>query len=503
MNPKPNSTINNRILHVFLAVAVLFMALILFLSWFELHGKLGIMTNPYNKRLTATEDQIIRGTIYDRNGVPLAKTEYNKKTDENAKEKANANTKEDINASKDTDYTRVYPYKSLYTHLIGYSSKTYGKVLLEAKYNDVLLGRDANGLINKTNAFFKGTLPQGNNVILTIDHKLQEKCRGLLGKKKGAIIALDPKTGAILAMVSTPDYDTNYDSLNKQWEALTKRDDSPFLPRATMGLYPPGSTFKMITAAALIEQGLAQTTITDKGSTEIDGKPFENANRKSNGKTNLKKAITVSSNVYFAELSQKLGAKALLETAAHAGIGTGTSLNKLTFPLPISQSRIGTLDMAPTELAATAIGQGKLLVSPLNMAMVAAAIANDGQLMAPYLVDHLSRPDQQAISLTGAKPKALGTFTSAETAKLLTEMMVSAVKSGTGKKASIRGISVAGKTGTAENEKEGQDHAWFIGFAPADNPQIAVAVVIEYAGKGGGEVAAPIARDVMAQWLKR
>lgn len=492
MNPKQSSTINNRILHVFLAMGALFIALVLFLSWFELHGKLGIMSNPYNKRMAAMEDRIIRGNIYDRNGLQLTKTE----------------AKENENASK--DYTRVYPFKNLYAHLIGFSSKIYGKALLEAKYNDVLLGRDTYGLTNRTNAFFKGTVPQGNNLNLTIDHKLQDKARSLLGKKKGAIIALDPKTGAILAMVSTPDFDVNSQNLTKEWPDLVKRADSPFLPRATMGLYPPGSTFKLITATALIEQGLSETTVTDKGSTEIDGKTFENANNKSNGKTDLKKAITVSSNVYFAELSQELGAKALLETAARIGIGSGkdtssgigSGMQSLNFDLPVSQSRVGSLDMGPTELAATAIGQGNLLVSPLHMAMVAAAIANEGVIMAPYLVDHLSRPDLKAIALTEAKPKALGTFTSTETAKLLTEMMVSAVKSGTGKRAGIKGISVAGKTGTAQNEEEGQDHAWFIGFAPAEDPQIAVAVVVEYAGKGGGEVAAPMARDIMNQWLK-
>ncbi len=463
-------------MHVFVLTALLFGSLACYLTWFELYGKTDIMQSSYNKRLQIESSKIIRGSILDRSGVVLATVSV-----ENGIKK------------------RVYPFKNLYTHIIGYDSPTYGKTLLESKYNDVLLGKSALAFISEVENIMTDEAKRGYTLNLTLDNLLQMKSRSFLGKNHGAIIAINPKTGEILTMVSTPDFDTNEDALENDWLDLTENENSPFLPRATMGLYPPGSTFKVITTLAAIENGLKDTRFEDKGSVVIDGKTFSNYGGKAHGELDLTKALTYSSNVYFAQLSELIGAKVLTSMAGKFGIS-----RNFDFDISLTQSRIGTADMGKTELAATAIGQGKLMVTPLQMAMVASGIANHGNLMKPFVVGSIS--DSNGKVLKTMLPESLYTFTDTTSAQLLTDMMVHVVKTGTGKKAQIPGISVAGKTGTAENEKsrlgQGYDHAWFIGFAPAEDPQIAVAVILEYQGKGGGQAAAPIAKKVMDEWLK-
>ncbi len=472
---KMDST-NSRILHIFIAIGILFACLAGSLTWFELHGKTSVMKSAFNRRLQAEENQILRGSILDRKGVVLASTEI-----------------------QGESRVRVYPFNNRYTHVIGYDSLTYGKTLLESRFNDTLLGRDGLEIIGKVGSLLTGEKRSGHNLVLTLDDDLQKKARTLMGGNRGAIVALDPKTGAILAMVSTPDFDPNAGRMEEEWPNLAEDENSPLLPRAVMGLYPPGSTFKVVTAAAAIENGLADTQFDDSGSIVIDGKTISNHSGKAYGNIDMIKALTVSSNVYFAQLADLVGAEALTKKAHSAGFG-----DSLTLDIPLTDSRIGTADMGKTELAATGIGQGKLMATPLQMAMISAGIANEGTIMKPYLVG--STTDVSGKVLKTAAPQTLYRFTDATTAEAITDMMISVVKKGTGTKAKISGTTVAGKTGTAQNEKsaqgEGFDHAWFIGFAPAEDPQIAVAVILEYQGKGGGQAAAPIAGKVMGTWLK-
>lgn len=469
------SSTNSRVIHLFIVIGVLFSALAVSLIWFEMYGKAPIMSSTYNKRMKTAEAEILRGPILDRNGAILAKSEI-----------------------KNEVQVRVYPFKNLYTHVIGYDSETYGKTLLEAQYNDTLLGFTHLDPVSETKRLIANEMKEGYALTLTIDNALQQKCRALLGKQKGVIVAMDPNTGQILAMVSTPDFDPNDAQLSKKWDALTQNEDSPFLPRAIKGLYPPGSTFKIVTAAAAIEKGLSDTQFNDEGRIEIDGKTFVNYGSHVYGQLDMTRALAVSSNVYFAQLAELIGAKTLISKAEQAGI-----TKDFSFDLPLTKSHIGDSSMGKTELAATAIGQGKLLVTPLQMAMIASAIANEGSIMKPYIVDRISSIEGKP--LKSYSPKKLYQFTDGQTAETLKAMMVEVVKTGTGKKASVGGTTVAGKTGTAQTEKsylgEGYDHAWFIGFAPVNEPQIAVAVILEYQGKGGGQAAAPIARQVMAQWL--
>lgn len=470
-----NLSANTKIIHIFIVIGILFITIAAYLTFFELFGKESIMTNSYNKRLYADDNKIVRGEIYDRNGEKLAYT------------------------IKESDtMKRIYPFNELYAHVIGYNSRTYGKTLLEAKYNDILLGNDSLGYINKAESLIKGNDKTGNTITLTIDHKLQKLSKELLGSKKGAIVAIDPKTGEILSMISTPDFNPNEDILSKDWESISKDQSSPLLPRATIGLYPPGSTFKVVTAVSAITNGLGDTTFNDEGTVVIDGKTFSNYNEKSYGEENLKDALTVSSNVYFSQLAQLIGADNLITTSEKSGINI-----KFDFDLSLAKSNIGTKDMGKTELAATGIGQGKLMVTPLQMAMIASGIANDGVIMKPYIVEEVN--SQNGTSLKKTSPQKLYDFTDKTTADTVTDMMVQVVSTGTGKAAKLENISVAGKTGTAQNEKSilgsGYDHAWFIGFAPADDPKIAVSIILEYQDKGGGKAAAPIAHELFKTWL--
>lgn len=469
-------TTNSRILHVFIFLGVLFACLAGYLTWFELQGKTDIMQSAYNRRLQKDEDKILRGSILDRNGICLAKTQ----------------TTEGIRQ-------RVYPFGKLYAHVIGYDSQTYGKTLLEARYNDQLLGQDGLELVDEIGSMISGKKRVGYNIYLTIDNSLQQRARELMGNKHGAVVAMNPKTGAILAMVSAPDYDPNSAVMQQKWATLIEDENNPLLPRAVMGLYPPGSTFKVLTAAAAVENGLADMTIDDKGRTVIDGMVIRNHSGKAYGRLDLIKAFTVSSNVYFAQMAGKIGAGNLVSEAKKAGFG-----RNFPFDIPLTVSRIGDAGMSETELAATGIGQGKVLATPLQMAMVSAGVANAGKIMKPYLVGDIVAAGGKVVHRKTAQE--LYSLMDASTAEKLTEMMKNVVSSGTGTRARISGYTVAGKTGTAENEKssqgEGYDHAWFIGFAPAEDPEIAVAVILEYEGQGGGIAAAPIAGKVMASWLE-
>ena len=276
----------------------------------------------------------------------------------------------------------------------------------------------------------------------------------------------------------------------ENWEQLTTSSDSPFFARATQGKYAPGSTFKVVSAVAGITSGHGEYVTVDEGKTIVGGKEFKNAGEKPYGETDMGKAIKVSSNVYFTEISQKIG-KENLEIAAKRFYIT----EKVPFDIETYATKLDFESFDKAELASVAIGQGKLQVSPFNMAVAASAIANDGVIMKPYMVEAAYYDSGEM--LFEASSEALSKATDAKTAQTVREYMKECVNSGTGTKAKVQGIEVAGKTGTAENEKAGKTHAWFIGMAPADNPQIVLCVMQEYSGRGGGTVCAPIAAKII------
>jgi len=440
--------------------------LIGYLTYIEIFQKDMLVSSPYNQRQWDSEQGTQRGNILDCNGEILAETK---------------------------DYVRVYPYKGMYAHIIGYNSRTYGRINLESSYNDELLGRNqfTNLIGNVGNEY-------GFDLMLTVDHSIQSYAYQALGNNNGSIVAINPKTGGIIAMVSKPDFDPNDDKLIEKWNDLIDDESSPFLPRSTSGLYAPGSTFKIITSLLAVENNLEDITFDDKGYVEIGGNTFENQKSKAYGEIDLLRGFTVSSNVVFCTLGAKLGGTKMEEKAEKFGFN---SIFDFDIPYKSSSFPKGVTDDANE--AALGIGQGDILATPLQMAMVTCGIANNGVIMKPYIVNSVINIEGEVVEET--KPSKLYTISKAEYTDKIVDMMVETVKSGTGANAAISGVEVAGKTGTAENEKtvlsDENEHTWFVGFAPAYNPEIVVVVMMEYSGGTGGGNCAPIARNIMQKYL--
>ncbi|MCX8128720.1 MAG: penicillin-binding transpeptidase domain-containing protein [Clostridia bacterium] len=469
---------NKRIVHVLIAICFLFFSLVAYLTYFELFTKGRIVTNSYNRRQWEREDNVLRGSIFDRNGVVLAKSVRVKNKQE-----------------------RVYPYGDLYAHSIGYNTRVYGRTLVESAYNEYLLDISRLSSVFGMKSRLSDSEKYGNNIYLSLHHKLQLYAKKMMSGRNGAVVAMNPKTGEVLAMVSNPSFDPDTKKLSEKWQELVESQISPFLPRATMGLYTAGSTFKLIISAAALENGLESRTYDDKGSITIDGKKFSNSGGKAYGRINMEKALAVSSNVVFSQLGVELGERKLRDITKRFGIR-----QDIPFDIPVNESRFSYDNMGKADMAAVGIGQGKVLVTPLHMAMITACIANNGVMMKPMLVTRIE--SHQAKEVKSIRPAVFADrVISRENAYKVRQMMREVVLNGTGKSAAIKGINVAGKTGTAENELTGKqdnkEHTWFVGFAPAEDPQIAVAVILEYSGGTGGRTAAPIAREVMKQWLGR
>lgn len=453
----------------------MFMALIIYLTATDLYYRDEYTSSNYNTRNAIREKNVIRGTIYDRNGIVLAES-----------------------TEEDDTIMRIYPYLNLYSHVIGYSSSTYGKSLIESSYNNELTGADYITVSN-IKSMISGQKKHGRNLTLTIDHELQKKADSLMSNYIGSAVAINPKTGEILAMISKPDFNPTEEYLGNNWSNLSNAENSPFLTRATMGLYPPGSTFKVLTTAAMLENNMQKKIVNDdKGYITIGDKDISNAGKKKFGKTDLSAGFRQSSNVYFANIATEMQDSILKETAENFMFNKNIDIR-----FPYNKSKFETGKMTDGERAITAIGQGKTLTTPLHLALIAATIANDGKMMEPYIV---ADTFQGNFTLAAPHPHALATCIPDNYAKQIKNLMSEAVKSGTAASAQIPGIEVCGKTGTAENEKTSDDpnktHAVFIGFAPYDNPQIAVSVVLEYAGSSGGSIAAPIAREIMKEFFR-
>ncbi len=461
---------NRKIVHIIVLISVLFLSIIIYLTYIQIFRAEKIAQNPYNKRQWAIEDRVIRGSIYDRNGIVLTETK----------------------TLGDSAVKRLYNYDRLYSHIIGYSSRQYGKAGIESYYNSELLSLTGDNTVAKIRETVTGQPVKGHSLILTLDHDLQKKAEQLLRGKMGSIVAMNPKTGGILAIVSKPDYNPN--NLTEDWEKLVKDENSPLLNRSLAGLYPPGSIYKLIIAASVLENPDIDANYNCTGTITIDGYTLADANKRGHGFLDLRRSVIVSCNTNFARMSVELGGENVTNISGKFLMG-----RKLGGDIPITESRYpyGN-NMKPTDLAAVAIGQGKLLVTPIHMAAVASTFANKGVMMVPYIVEKVKNADGMVVAL--AENKSIQVIADS-IADEIADMMVAAVREGTGENARIYGVNVAGKTGTAQNET-GESHSWFIGFAPAENPQIAVAIILESEGKTGGEAAAPIAREVMNEALR-
>jgi peptidoglycan glycosyltransferase len=454
---------------VFIAM---FVALILMLTYVQVWAAPKYKVHPANTRAVEEEMKIERGLILSADGQQLAK-----------------------NDQQGQYFMREYPFGDLTAPWLGYNNLTYGRAGLERVYNEELTGQT--GLLGVTGSWSEilGENKRGSDLKLTVRMDVQQAAADALGKRKGAVIALDPKTGAILAMVSYPRYDPN--TLTADWKDLVANEDRPLLNRAIQGLYPPGSTFKIIVASAALQTGEAtpETVFDDKGSVTIDGYVVHNFDNKVYGEHDFQKAFASSINTTFASVGSQLGGDTVAEYAKAFGFG-----ESLPWDLGGASSRFpDPASMDKAHVAQASIGQGEVLATPLIMGLAACAVANDGKIMKPYIVDQVLSYNGAVVEKTS--PGVWLQPMNAATAAIMKTFMIQVVKSGTGTAAAISGVQVAGKTGTAE-VADGDSHTWFAGFAPADDPQIAVVVIVENGGSGGS-VAAPIAKKVMAAALGR
>lgn len=392
---------------------------------------------------------------------------------------------------------RYYPLGAVTAHVIGYASPRYGTAGLEDAFDRVLTApRPQNGPLDEIASLLPGggDTPHGAQIVTTIDLAVQRALAAALdARPRAAGIVLDPRTGAVLALAATPSFDPN--ALEKTWTRLIADPASPLLDRSTSGLYPPGSTFKIVTAADALEDGLITlaTTFTDTGGLRVGTFTVRNDNGEVTGRQDLTGAFALSSNVDFAAIALKIGSDRWFADAARWGFG-----GPMNFDLPVARDRLPAVaDVSPSVLAQLGFGQASLLVTPMRMAVVAATIADGGRTPRPYVV----RSINGSATRLATQPEQLAAPIGADTARAVRDMMVAVVRRGTGRSAAIPGTTVAGKTGTATNP-HGPAHSWFVAFAPAQAPRVVVAVIVENAGYGAA-VAAPIVREVLRVALAR
>jgi len=479
------------------AMLVLFVVLLGQVTYIQVFASQRLADNPANaRRQLIAEYGVDRGSILAADGRTVL---------------ASSRT-----SPGELKYQRRYPQGPLYAGVTGYYSIIFGRTELEQSFNS-FLSASAPELLPQTLADqILGRPKQGATIVTTIDPVIQRAAARALGNLPGAVVALDPRTGDVKALVANPTYDPNELSsqdpkvVRAAWEELNSDPDKPLLSRAIDELFPPGSTFKIVTAAAALENGfgpdsswpnppeldLPQTTETIEnfgGSHCLGGA----------SSLTLAQALQVSCNVVFGEIGLELGADRLAAQARAFGFGPEPGAGDLGFDIPLEAGVFPDTSYFQDRLPAvaiSAIGQDNVATNPMQMALVAGAIANGGMQMRPRLVTEIRDPTGQVIE--SFQPEVWGRPISAETAIQLTQMMVSVVQSGTGTAAQIPGVDVAGKTGTAQHGEGLAPHAWFVSFAPAQNPEVAVAVIVLDGGSlgneaTGGQVAAPIAKTVM------
>lgn len=416
-------------------------------------------------------------------------------------------------SDSDFKYKRTYKDGALWAPVTGFASQRMGANQLEALYDGILTGNDDRLFFNRTIDMITGKDKKGGNVVTTLDANVQKAAFEGLGDRKGAVAAIDPETGAILGLVSSPSYDPSSFSGNTNEDALTFKDlekdpDQPMINRALRETYPPGSTYKVVTAAAALESGKYDMD-EPTGAPETYKLPLSTNTLGNEVKgvcedATLREALQWSCNSVYAMISDKVGNEGMIEMSEKFGF------NEAELDTPVRAAASIYPEMDRPQNAMGGIGQASNRATPLQMAMVASAIANDGELMKPYMVEKLVAPNLNDIEVT--QPQTLSEPLSGENAQKMQQMMETVVNEGTGSNARIDGATVGGKTGTAQHGIDNRDlpYAWFISYAkdPDSDKQIAVAVVVEDASANrddisGGGVAAPIAKSVMEAGLGR
>ncbi len=434
--------------------------------YFNVTQKETYLSDSHNTRQKDYAEKVIRGSIISSDGVELARTDVDEEGNE----------------------TRVYPYDNLFAHVVGYLSK--GSSGLEATENYQLLESHANPLEQLKNEF-KDQKNIGDNVITTLNSHMQQVAYDALGDHKGAVIALEPDTGRVLVSVSKPSFNPN--TIDEDWESLNADSDSGvFLNRGLQGQYPPGSTFKIVTALAYLRQNqtLDGFSFDCEGELTNGGYTIHCAGNNVHGQQDFYSAFANSCNTAFATIGLSL------DKGAFQTLADSLYLNsRLDLELPTSRSSFSVDDStADALMMQTSIGQGNTLVTPMEMALITAAVANDGVMMKPYFVDRIEAYD--GTELKEYSSERLSEVMSSSEADQLTKLMLGVVENGTASSLNDLGYNIAGKTGSAEHGDMTEDtHSWFAGFSNAEDPDLVVVVIAEAAG-GGSAVATPIARQV-------
>lgn len=471
---------NPYLRRTFYLFAAGFVALVGVMAYWQVYARESLANNPDNSLQTRRSVEAPRGLILAGDGETVLAESQKRDT------------------QSGTVYDRVYPEGDLYSNVVGYWSVKYGATGVEIGENSTLSGNADPATLDELINQASGGPQAGNNVELTLDPNLQRVAYDGLASSntgQGSAVAIDPKTGDVLAMVSYPSFDAN--NIDERFPELQQDPNKPLLNRATQGLYAPGSVMKVITAAAALKSGVEPTDrFTDTGEYETPGYTVVNYNDNIYGQVDFKQALGLSINTIFARVAvERIGAQMLYDTARDFGFGDTYE----EFPLEVAASQLGPPVDTWVEgnIAQISFGQDTVLSNVFEFANVTAAIANDGKMMEPRIVKEIRSPE--GIILDKPVPSARADVIDRETALTLQDMMVGVVEEGSATPARIPGVEVAGKTGTAETN--GAPHSWFISFAPADDPKIAVAVLVENGGDGEKQ-ALPIARQIMEARLK-
>lgn len=454
-------------------ILLLFIVLILYITYLQVMQSDELANHALNMRARALENTVQRGDIYDQTHKKIAYSEKNAAG----------------------GFTRVYPYNALFSQPIGYYGNQLGKTGIEGFCDAELSG--GTQIANKLGVI--GHLmpaTRGNGIKLTLDYAIQLSAYQALGDHKGAVVVLDANTGAVLAMVSKPNFDPN--ALERDWTEIKDDQSAPLLNRASQGLYPPGSILKVMIADAALNEKVISTSDTYDcpGYLKLgDQYTLYEDDHAIHGKVDLEKGLAVSCNVMFGSLALELGPERLAKAFKRFGF-----FERLDNEIPESEIHLPDLDeLGRGDLCQIGIGQSSLLVTPLRMAMIASAFANDGGMMKPYLIDEIISPSGGIIEKHTAENWLR--VTDPETARMMLNAMRNVVAEGTATRAYVQEAKVAGKTGSAENSS-GDSHAWFIGSASVSARNLAFAIIVENGGSGG-RTAAPIAKKIIADILAK
>lgn len=462
---KKQSKANKEFARITYAFVALFLCMMGYIVYYQVVQSDDIINSAYNNRQDIMASQVVRGEIQDINGVTLAETLV----------------------SSDGTETRNYPFSEIFAHAVGYD--VFGKTGVELLENFSLLTSNS-FFVEKITNEFADEKDVGDNVITTLDATLQQVAYDALGDYNGGVIVMEPDTGKILVMVSTPSYDPN--TVSENWSDLTTDEDSVLLNRATQSSIVPGSVFKIVTALEYIRENsdYDSYTYTCTGSIEVDGTTITCNNSTVHGEQTLEEAFANSCNCAFIDMGLSIDNDSLYDTAEELLFNTSlpgeVSSTTASFVLDSSSNSAETM--------MTAMGQGDTLTSPYHMALITAAIANGGKLMSPYIIDSIENYTGSEISHT--TPSSYGYLMTSSEASQLTEYMTSVVEYGTATSLSGQSYTVAGKTGTAEySSDKSESHSWFTGFTNVDNPDIVVSVVVEKSD--GGLKATTVAKAIM------